>query len=282
MEEGVLYVVATPIGNLRDLSMRALEVLRTVDIIAAEDTRVTQKLLASFQIMTKTISVREHNERREAERIINWLREGKSIAQVSDAGTPAVSDPGAILVDVVREAGLKVVPIPGCSAVVTALSASGFTQNQFLFYGFLPPKSGQRKKALQILVDAPYALVFYEAPHRIEECLADMAEIFGAERRVLLARELTKTFETIHRCQLGQVAAWFASDSNQTRGEFVVIIEGAPEVEADESISPETLRVLGILLKGLPVKQASGLAAEITGANKKQLYDAALKLKAAD
>ncbi|WP_343074305.1 16S rRNA (cytidine(1402)-2'-O)-methyltransferase [Chitinivorax tropicus] len=282
MEEGVLYVLATPIGNLRDLSPRALDILRGVDVIAAEDTRVTQKLLASFQILTKTVSVREHNERREAERIITWLREGKSVAQVSDAGTPAVSDPGAILVDAVREAGFKVVPIPGCSAVVTALSASGFTQNQFLFYGFLPPKSGQRKKALQPLLDAPHALVFYEAPHRIEECLADMSEVFGAERRVLLARELTKTFETIHRCPLGEVAAWFAADSNQTRGEFVVIIEGAPAIEADASISPEILRVLGILLKDLPVKQAAGLAAEITGANKKQLYDAALKLKAND
>ncbi len=282
VEEGVLYVVATPIGNLRDLSPRALDVLRQVDLIAAEDTRVTQKLLSSFQILTKTISLREHNERREAERIVELLRAGESVAQVSDAGTPAVSDPGALLVDIVREAGLRVVPIPGCSAVVTALSASGFTQPQFLFVGFLPAKTGHRKKALEALLEAPYSLVFYEAPHRIEECLVDLLTVFGPARRVVLARELTKTFETIHRCTLGEVAAWFAGDANQTRGEFVVVVEGAPEAEASHEIDPEALRVLQILLKDLPVKQAATLTAEISGANKKQLYEAALKLREGD
>ena len=277
---GTLYVVATPIGNLEDMTLRAVRVLREVKLIAAEDTRVTQKLLAALSLQTRLISLREHNEAREAARIVEWLREGKSVAQVSDAGTPSVSDPGAVLVDAVRAAGLRVVPVPGANAAIAALSASGFTQAQFLFYGFLPPKSGQRKTALEALREQSATLVFYEAPHRIVECIDDLLTVFGPERQIVLARELTKTFEQIHRCPLGEAPAWLASDSNRQRGEFVLLVAGAPEAAQDEEMPTEALRVLQILLRDLPVKQASSLAAEITGANRKRLYQAALELRA--
>lgn len=279
METGTLYVVATPIGNLGDISRRAIEVLSQVDVIAAEDTRVTQKLLAALNLQTRLISLREHNEAREAERIIAWLQEGKSVAQVSDAGTPSVSDPGAVLVDAVRTAGLRVVPIPGCNAAIAALSASGFTQSQFLFYGFLPPKSGQRKSALEALREQLATLVFYEAPHRIVECVDDLLTVFGAGRQLVLARELTKTFEQIHRCPLQDAPAWLAADTNHQRGEFVLLLQGAEDKPADEDLPAEALRVLQILLRELPVKQASSLAAEISGANRKRLYQAALDLR---
>ena len=280
VETGTLYVVATPIGNLADISRRAIDILSQVDVIAAEDTRVTQKLLAALSLQTRLISLREHNEAREAARIVEWLREGKSVAQVSDAGTPSVSDPGAVLVDAVRAAGLRVVPVPGANAAIAALSASGFTQAQFLFYGFLPPKSGQRKTALEALREQSATLVFYEAPHRIVECIDDLLTVFGPERQIVLARELTKTFEQIHRCPLGEAPAWLASDSNRQRGEFVLLVAGAPEAVQDEEMPAEALRVLQILLRDLPVKQASSLAAEITGANRKRLYQAALELRA--
>lgn len=273
-------MVATPIGNLADISRRAIDILSQVDVIAAEDTRVTQKLLAALSLQTRLISLREHNEAREAARIVEWLREGKSVAQVSDAGTPSVSDPGAVLVDAVRAAGLRVVPVPGANAAIAALSASGFTQAQFLFYGFLPPKSGQRKTALEALREQSATLVFYEAPHRIVECIDDLLTVFGPERQIVLARELTKTFEQIHRCPLGEAPAWLASDSNRQRGEFVLLVAGAPEAAQDEEMPTEALRVLQILLRDLPVKQASSLAAEITGANRKRLYQAALELRA--
>lgn len=279
METGTLYVVATPIGNLGDISRRAIDVLSQVDVIAAEDTRVTQKLLAALNLQTRLISLREHNEAREAERIIAWLQEGKSVAQVSDAGTPSVSDPGAVLVDAVRRAGLRVVPIPGANAAIAALSASGFTQAQFLFYGFLPPKSGQRKSALEELREQTATLVFYEAPHRIVECVDDLLTVFGPDRQIVLARELTKTFEQIHRCPLGEAPAWLAADNNHQRGEFVLLVAGAPEAAKDEDVPAEALRVLTILLAELPVKQASSLAAEITGANRKKLYQAALDMR---
>ena len=279
METGTLYVVATPIGNLGDISRRAIDVLSQVDVIAAEDTRVTQKLLAALNLQTRLISLREHNEAREAERIIAWLQEGKSVAQVSDAGTPSVSDPGAVLVDAVRRAGLRVVPIPGANAAIAALSASGFTRAQFLFYGFLPPKSGQRKSVLEELREQTATLVFYDAPHRIVECVDDLLTVFGPDRQIVLARELTKTFEQIHRCPLGEAPAWLAADGNHQRGEFVLLVAGAPEAAKDEDVPAEALRVLTILLAELPVKQASSLAAEITGANRKKLYQAALDMR---
>ncbi len=279
VETGTLYVVATPIGNAGDISRRAVEVLSQVDLIAAEDTRVTQKLLAMLGIQARQISLREHNEAREAERIIGWLREGKSVAQVSDAGTPSVSDPGALLVDAVRAAGLPVVPVPGCNAAVAALSVSGFTEPHFLFCGFLPPKSGQRQSALQALREQPATLVFYEAPHRIVECVNDLLAVFGPQRQIVLARELTKAFEQIHRCPLANAPGWLAADSNHQRGEFVLVVQGAPVVEPGEALDAEALRVLAILLEELPVKQASSLAARISGANRKQLYQAALAIR---
>ena len=271
-------MVATPIGNLQDLTPRALNILRNVDVIAAEDTRVTGQLLKHFGITTPMISVREHNERQMAERIVTRLQAGDTVAQVSDAGTPAISDPGAQLVAAVHEAGLKVVPIPGASALTSALSVAGFTCAHTLFYGFLPPKSKQRQDALAPLIALPYATVFYEAPHRILDTMADLVACFGADRTALLAREITKTFETLKRGPLQNLLEWTGSDSNQQRGEFVIVIDAAPPAEADEADAFDF--VLQPLLGELPVKQAVALAQKITGAPRNALYERALKLKA--
>ena len=277
-DSAILYVVATPIGNLNDITIRALNILKSVDVIAAEDTRHTSGLLRYFGISKKLISVHQHNEQQSAEMLIARLGSGDSIALVTDAGTPAVSDPGAIVVATVRAAGFSVVPVPGVSAVITALSASGIVENGFTFVGFTPASGGARKKTLQMLVAHPYTLVFYEAPHRIVDSVRDMAEIFGAERRVVIARELTKTFETIHSCRLGEAVKWLESDTNQQRGEFVVLVESAP-VNGNEEISMEAQRVLKYLLTELPLKQAVKLAAEITCLKKNDLYEFALKIK---
>ncbi|WP_231550546.1 16S rRNA (cytidine(1402)-2'-O)-methyltransferase [Chitinibacter sp. ZOR0017] len=279
VSKSALYVVATPIGNLGDITERALAVLRQADVIAAEDTRVTGQLLKQFGINTPLMSVREHNERAMAERIIERLAAGDTIAQVSDAGTPAVSDPGAVLAAAVHAAGFNVIPIPGASALTTALSASGFTAPHSLFYGFLPPKSKQRRDALAPLVGHPYLTVFYEAPHRIAECVADLAAMFGPEREAVLARELTKTFETIRRMPLGELATWIASDSNQQRGEAVIVVDAAPPAPAVEGESFDYL--LQPLLAELPLKQAVALAQSISGAPRNTLYERALQLKKA-
>ncbi|MDO8311908.1 MAG: 16S rRNA (cytidine(1402)-2'-O)-methyltransferase, partial [Sideroxyarcus sp.] len=213
--ECALYVVATPIGNLSDITLRALEVLGTADAVAAEDTRNTRHLLQHHGIAdTRLLALHQHNERGAAEKIIALLQQGQSVALVTDAGTPAVSDPGALLVAEVRSAGFRVIPIPGASAAVTALSASGLDSAHFLFYGFLPNKSAARRSALQTLVEHPYTLVFYEAPHRILECTEDLHAIFGDEREIIFARELTKLFENIHRCKLGEALDWLNSDPN--------------------------------------------------------------------
>lgn len=275
--EPALYVVATPIGNLRDLTLRALDVLRTVDLVAAEDTRVTRHLLAHFTIDTQTTALHEHNEERAAQRIIEMLRQGKSVALVSDAGTPAISDPGARLVQSVREAGLRVVPIPGPSAVITALSVSGVLDEHFLFYGFLPSRGAARLQELERVRQVPWALVFYEAPHRVRETMADFEQAFGGERRVIIARELTKLFETIHACRLGDACGWLDADSNRSRGEFVLIVEGA--AANGDADAEEAERVLKLLLAQLPLKQAVQLAADITGAKKNALYQRALELR---
>ncbi|MDP3420066.1 MAG: 16S rRNA (cytidine(1402)-2'-O)-methyltransferase, partial [Thiobacillus sp.] len=219
-----LYVVATPIGNLGDITLRALDTLKSVDRVAAEDTRVSGQLLAHFNLSKPMVSIREHNEREAADKVIAWIAAGEAVAYVSDAGTPAVSDPGARLVAAVSAAGLSVVPIPGASAVTTALSAAGVESGQWLFQGFLPPKSGARRAQLQTLAALPAALVFYEAPHRIVETLADMAAVLDSARRVTLARELTKRFESIVTLPLAEAPAWLASDPNHVRGEFVVIV----------------------------------------------------------
>ncbi len=277
-EQGTLYVVATPIGNLGDITLRALEILKSVDAIAAEDTRHTSGLLSHFGISKKLIAVHEHNEQQSAEKLLLQLKNGESIALVTDAGTPAVSDPGAAVVNLVRKAGVKVVPIPGASAVIAALSASGIVQNGFLFHGFLPASGAARRKVLESLKSQSVTLVFYEAPHRIIESVEDIAKVLGEGRQVTFARELTKTFETIYTCASNEASAWLHADANQQRGEFVLLVEAAPVVESQE-ISEEAQRVLKCLLAELPLKQAVTLATEITNLKKNELYEFALKLK---
>lgn len=272
MSEPVLYIVATPIGNLADLSERAREVLGSVDHVAAEDTRHSGRLLAHFNIKVPMISVHDHNERQRAEHVINLLRNGESIALVSDAGTPLISDPGFHLVRAVREAGFKVSPVPGSCAFVAALSASGLPSDRFQFIGFLPAKSGARLQALEALSENTETLVFYESTHRIVDSLKAMSEAFGGERYAVVARELTKTFETIHGDNLEGLLEWIQADANQQRGEFVVLVQGAEKVLDDESINPEAERILRILAKEMPPKKAAGVAAEITGYKKNRLY----------
>jgi len=275
--ETALYVVGTPIGNLRDISLRALDVLSAVDVIAAEDTRTTAHLLAHYGISGKKLmATHKHNERGAAEKIVALLHAGQSVAFVSDAGTPAVSDPGALLVQAVLEAGLRVIPIPGANAAVAALSASGLTEVHFLFYGFLPNKAGARRSALQTLATQSCTLVFYEAPHRILESVADLLTVFGADREIVFARELTKLFESIHRCRLGVALDWLNSDTNNQRGEFVLLVSGAPP---RQGLTEESLVTLTKLLEELPLKQAVQLAAKITGENRNELYQRALQIK---
>lgn len=276
--EAALYVVATPIGNLRDISLRALDVLGAADVIAAEDTRNTAHLLAHHGIAAnRLMALHQHNEKGAAEKVVALLQAGQSVAFVSDAGTPAVSDPGALLVRAVLAAGLRAVPVPGSSAAVAALSASGLDNPHFLFHGFLPNKSAARCHTLESLREQPATLVFYEAPHRIVECVADLHAVFGAEREIVLARELTKLFENLHRCKLGEAEAWLDSDPNNRRGEFVLLVSGAPQrAEGLDAAAEHTLRVL---LEDLPLKQAVQLAAKITGANRNELYRQALEMK---
>jgi len=275
-----LYVVATPIGNLGDITLRALDTLKCVDRVAAEDTRVSGQLLAHFSISKPLVSIREHNEREAADKVIAWIAAGEAVAYVSDAGTPAVSDPGARLVTVVRAAGLMVVPIPGAAAVTTALSVAGVESGQWLFHGFLPPKSGARRAQLQTLAALPCALVFYEAPHRIEETLADMAAVLDGARPVTLARELTKRFESIVTLPLRDAPAWLAADPNHVRGEFVVIVH--PPAAAAAMVDTEAMRVLDVLLGELPPTLAAKLASKITGRSKAELYKMTLALKPQD
>jgi 16S rRNA (cytidine1402-2'-O)-methyltransferase len=277
--EPALYVVATPIGNLRDITLRAMDVLAAADVVAAEDTRNTAHLLSHHAIRAKQlIAVHQHNERGAADKIIALLQAGQSVAFVSDAGTPAVSDPGALLVQAVLAAGLRVIPIPGASAVVAALSAAGLNDAHFLFYGFLPNKPAARRAALQTLQEHACTLVFYEAPHRIVECVADLCAVLGGERQIVLAREITKLFETIHSCRLSDADTWLMSDSNQQRGEFVVLVSGAP---VQQGLSRETECILKLLLAELPLKQAVQLATQISGEGRNELYQLALQLKQA-
>ncbi len=274
--ESALYVVATPIGNMNDISLRAIETLSHVDCIAAEDTRNTSRLLQHHHINTRLMAAHQHNERKISEKIITLIQAGQRIALVTDAGTPAVSDPGALIVEAVLQAGLRVIPIPGASAAITALSAGGLANPHFLFYGFLPNKSSARCNALRALTDYSFTLVFYEAPHRIIECSKDLCTIFGPDRQIVFGRELTKLFETIHRCPLSDAVNWLQSDSNQQRGEFVLLIEGVSPQQGLDTQSQQTLR---LLLAELPVKQAVKLATQITGANRNELYQLALELK---
>ena len=277
IEKQTLYVVATPIGNLADITLRALAILQKADIICAEDTRVTAQLLSAYGIQGKLVSVREHNEQQMADKIIAHLSDGLSVAQVSDAGTPAVCDPGAKLAARVREAGFKVVPVVGASAVMGALSVAGVTESDFYFNGFLPPKAGERQKLLAKWAEADFPIVMFETPHRIEASLADMVAQFP-ERRLTLAREITKTFETFLSGTVAEIQAVLKNDSNQTRGEMVLVLH--PAVKEKHSDLPEAAQnTMKILAAELPTKQAAELAAKITGENKKALYDLALEWK---
>lgn len=271
-----LYVVATPIGNVADISCRALVVLSKADAIACEDTRNTAQLLKHLGISKPLIAAHQHNENEIAQKIIQRLQQGERIALVSDAGTPAVSDPGARIVDAVREAGFKVVPLPGASAVIAALSASGLVNDQFYFVGFLSNKAGQRNSVLSTLKTISATLVFYEAPHRINDTVAALVELFPGTRKIVFARELTKLFEEIHRCDLAEATRWLASDAHRQKGEYVVLLEGATTDQDAELL--EAKRVLTILLESCSVKQASVLAAQITGQKKNALYQLALEI----
>jgi len=273
-----LYVVATPIGNLRDITLRALDILAQVDVVAAEDTRVTGVLLAHYGIRVDVLSLNEHNERRRAQQVVGLLEQGKRVALVTDAGTPGISDPGAALVRAVGEAAFDVVPVPGASAVATALSASGIAAPHWLFYGFLPASAGARKTALEKVAAMPCALVFYEAPHRIVETLDALVAALGGERELVIARELTKRFESIHRCRLDDARAWIVSDPNRQRGEFVLIVDAPPAALA---AADEYDGVLALLLAELPLARAVKLASALTRAPKNRLYERALVLKAA-
>ena len=277
MNSACLYIVATPIGNLSDISERALQVLREVDLIAAEDTRHSSKLLRHYGLTTPLIALHEHNEGRKTQELIDKLLAGQSLALISDAGTPLISDPGYHLVKAARTAAIRVSPISGPSALIAALSAAGLASDAVVFEGFLPNKQEARLKKLAKLADESRTLIFYEAPHRILACLEDMAHVFGADRKAVLARELTKNFESIHGDSLENLLHWIKADANQQKGEFVVLLEGKEKIQSD--IDPEVLRVLDILSEELPLKQASSLAAKITGAKKNALYQIGINKK---
>lgn len=279
---GSLYVVATPIGNLDDMSVRALKVLREVALIAAEDTRHSLRLMQHFGIATPLAACHEHNEREEGSRFITRLLAGDSVALISDAGTPLISDPGYHLVRQARAAGIPVVPVPGACALIAALSAAGLPSDRFIFEGFLPAKVVGRKARLELLKEEPRTLIFYEAPHRILECLQDMESVFGADRPAVLGRELTKTFETLKGLPLGELRAFVEGDSNQQRGECVVLVAGWTEPEGEDVIGAEARRVLDLLLEEMPLKRAAALAAEITGVRKNLLYQVALEKQKAE
>ena len=270
-------MVATPIGNAGDISLRALHTLSIVDAVACEDTRNTGHLLTRYGLSKNLIAAHQHNEREVADKLISRLQAGERIALVSDAGTPAVSDPGARIVDAVRTAGLRVIPLPGASAAVTALSASGLLNDQFYFVGFLPAKAKQRESVLSGLQAVAATMVFYEAPHRITETVEALAAAFEPTRHIVFARELTKLFEETHRCTLAEAVAWINVDAKRQKGEFVVLLEGAPSAGDQDQIEAD--RILGILLQECSVKQAAALAAQITGQKKNALYERALAMR---
>ena len=276
-----LYVIATPIGNRADITVRALACLARMDAVACEDTRTARQLLQHYGIDKPLIAAHRHNEHEAAASLVVRLAAGERIAYLSDAGTPGISDPGAILVDAALEAGLRVLPIPGASALTTALSAAGLADGPVRFVGFLPAKAGQAATALAALADPSTHLVFYEAPHRIVDTLALMAAAF-AGRRCVVARELTKRFETIHRCAIDDVVAWITADPQRQRGEFVVVVEAARTVDdAEAAALARALPIIEKLCAVLSVSESASLAAELTGVSRKALYAHALKLRAA-
>lgn len=277
-EYGKLYVVATPIGNLADISFRAVDILKQVDLIAAEDTRHVRMLLQHYGISNKLVSLHQHNEDKASAGLLEKLRESLSIALVSDAGTPLLSDPGMPLVKMVKEAGLDVVPVPGACALIAALSASGLPVTQFTFEGFLPRTSSARKAFFSERLSYPTTWVFYESSHRVLASLQDMSEVLPLDRQIVIARELTKLHETIVKTSLGEALRLVEQDENMRKGEFVIIVEGAAVDKSEQAVTPEQEKVLRALLRECSIKTAAALAAEITGARKKQLYQLALEL----
>jgi 16S rRNA (cytidine1402-2'-O)-methyltransferase len=277
LENHGLYVVATPIGNLQDMTARAIQVLKEVDVIAAEDTRHSSKLLQHFNIHTPLVSYHDHNEKEATDMMMSYLSNGKSVALISDAGTPLISDPGFYLVKHVRQAGYRVIPIPGATALIAALSVAGLPTNRFVFEGFLPAKTQGRQEKIKQFIHETGTAICYESPHRIIDSLKDMQVILGDMRYVVLARELTKTYETIYGAPLGELLAWIQADSNRQRGEFVVLIHPA-EVESKQDVNEPAKKILVLLLEELSVKKAVNLAVKITGVNKNTLYDYALKV----
>ncbi|MEP1214767.1 MAG: 16S rRNA (cytidine(1402)-2'-O)-methyltransferase [Marinobacter sp.] len=278
-KSGTLYIVATPIGNLDDLSPRAASILSRVSIIAAEDTRHSGRLLQHLGIRKPMMALHDHNERDKAVQILDRLAASEDVALISDAGTPLISDPGYVLVREARARGFRVTPVPGACALVSALSAAGLPTDRFLFAGFLPARQGARKAALERLAREPATLVFYESPHRIVDTVREIERVMGSQRELVLARELTKAFETFYAGGAGPVADALEADPHGSRGEFVVMVHGASDAEVAVG-SVEVDRVLGVLLQELPVKKAAKLAAELTGSSKNELYQRALELKA--
>lgn len=286
---GKIYVVATPIGNLADISQRAVETLKNVDMVVAEDTRHSHILLRHLGLDKKIISLHEHNEREKTPELIQLLKQGLSLALISDAGTPLISDPGYFLITEAYQQDVQVVPIPGPCALIAALSCSGLRANHFCFQGFLSNKASARRIQLENLVFESRTMIFYEAPHRIVNTLEDMISVFGTEREASLARELTKTYETIIRAPLGQLLHQVMSDPNQQRGEFVVMIAGKGSIEGGDeedrnheiagTISVDTIHLLRVLLEEMPIGKASSVAAKIMGLPKKQIYEMALKIQ---
>jgi len=276
--QGCLYLVATPIGNRDDISQRAIDILKSVDCIAAEDTRHSQRLLQYHGIKTPLISLHEHNEQQRIQPLLDRLLRGEQVALISDAGTPLISDPGYRLVTAMHEAHVRVVPVPGACALVAALAASGLPTDRFVFEGFLPAKRVARQKQLQLLSTETRTIIFYESTHRIIDSLEDMRDVFGEERLVTVARELTKSFETIHRAPLSELVEWVKSDANQQKGEFVIVVEGVKnsDVSADEQ---EHRRILSILLAEMPLKQAVAIATRLCDGHRKSLYQLALEIK---
>lgn len=279
MIQAALYIVATPIGNRDDISTRAKEVLASVQVIAAEDTRHSRILLDSLEIKTPLMALHEHNERAASDTILKRIQQGEAIALISDAGTPLLSDPGYFLVRQAQQENITVIPIPGACAAIVALSAAGLPTDRFCFEGFLPAKAGPRKQTLEKLQHETRTLIFYEAPHRILDSLQAMQEVFGPQREAVMGRELTKKFETIRRAPLGELVPWVAADAMQQKGEFVVLVHGAAEQEMMSEKDQQARAILKVLCEELPVAQAARMVAAITGLKKNYVYDLALGIK---
>ena len=269
---GILYIVATPIGNLQDITQRALDTFAQVDLIAAEDTRHSGLLLSHYGIKKPFFTLHDHNEQEKAHILVEKLKQGSNIALISDAGTPLISDPGFHLVRQCREAGIRVVPLPGACAAITALCASGIASDRFCFEGFLPAKSKARKDKLENIVEEDRTLIFYESTHRILDTLEDMQLVLGEERYIVLAREITKTWETITGNTIKNLREWLLDDPNRTKGEMVLIVEGKPKSDNNDEISPQAVKALELIAEELPLKKAAAIVAELYGYKKNALY----------